>query len=230
MGTLSQRFAGNATMQAIDSRLIDGLGLWFEDRTSARSDGNPAVFLDRDGVIVEETGYLKRAEDVRLIDGVSLAIRAANRSGLRVVIVTNQSGIGRQYYSWREFDLVQEALHRKLALCGAHVDLVLACAYHASASESFRTASHPWRKPNPGMIWKAAEYLKADLSRSILVGDRLTDLLAGQKAGIRNGILVQTGYGAGEMAKLSSVQWEPMNVYQARNLGSVPPWPRWIDL
>lgn len=215
-------------MQATDSRLIDGVGLWFEDRTSARSDGNPAIFLDRDGVIIEETGYLNQPEDVQLINGVSRAIRAANRSGLRVVIVTNQSGIGRQYYTWRDFDLVQQALHRELAASNAYVDLVLACAYHASASERFRSESHPWRKPNPGMIRKAAAHLNADLSRSIIVGDRLTDLLAGQRAGICNAVIVQTGYGVEETAKLSSVQWEPMKIHRAKSLATIPPWLQWM--
>lgn len=194
----------------VDPRLLDGVGIWFERRTSARSDGRPAVFLDRDGVVVEEMSYLRKVEDIKIIEGAPQAIHAANKLGLRVVVVTNQSGIGRQYYTWQDFDNVQRELDRRLASFSAQVDLVLACAYHEAALGRLAHPSHPWRKPNPGMIVKAAEYLRADLSRSLIVGDRLTDLLAGKNAGVGSVMLVKTGYGAKEAAELTSVNWSTL--------------------
>lgn len=110
-------------------------------------------------------------------------------------MVTNQAGVGRGYYNWRDFSLVQDEIHRQLAEGGAHVDAVYACGYHESAKPPLN-ADHPWRKPGPGMLLAAAKDLGVDLARSWIVGDRSTDLGAGSAAGIAGGTLVGTGYGA----------------------------------
>jgi histidinol-phosphate phosphatase family protein len=131
--------------------LIDGNQLWREILPQAIR-GKPALFLDRDGVVVVETGYLCRREDVALLPGAAEVVAAANRSGIAVVIVTNQAGIGRGKFGWAEFASVQEAIAAALAAQGARWDAVYACPHHPSAKGIFGHPDHPARKPNPGMI------------------------------------------------------------------------------
>ncbi len=152
------------------------------------------VFLDRDGVIVEETGYLHKVEDIAILPGTAEAIASLNEAGYGVVLVTNQAGIGRGYYTWYEFDLVQTEIEARLARAGAQLDAVLACAYHPDGKEPF-AIDHPYRKPNPGMILDAQRQLKADLQASWMVGDKLLDLEAGRNARVGHQVLVRTGYG-----------------------------------
>lgn len=185
-----------------DKRLLDGVGCWLECLTDDVPAGRPALFLDRDGVIVEETHYLSNPADLRLIDGVAGVIAEFNAQEIPVIVVTNQAGIGRGYYNWSEFAAVQAELIRQLATAGARVDAVLACAYHDEGKAGYGIADHPWRKPNPGMFRAAAERLKVDLSRSVIVGDKISDLEAGAAAGLSRGVLVLTGYGQQEQAQL----------------------------
>lgn len=164
-------------------------GLWCET-TAAEFKHCPALFLDRDGVLVEDTRYLGRAEDVRMLKGAAEAVARCNRLAIPVVLVSNQSGIARRYYDWQDFHAVQAALSAALANCGAHLDAVFACAYHADGSAPLNIADHPWRKPNPGMILAAGNRMNLDLSRSWIVGDRAADLAAGRSAGLAGGILI----------------------------------------
>jgi D-glycero-D-manno-heptose 1,7-bisphosphate phosphatase len=184
---------------AIDD-LIHDLGLWCD--TGAADWGfRPALFLDRDGVIVADTGYLGRAEDVRLLDGAACAIARCNGWRIPVVVVTNQSGIARGYYDWSGFHAVQTALSAALAAAaGARLDAVLACAYHADGKEPLRRAAHPWRKPRPGMILAAAERMNLDLSRSWIVGDKAEDVATGAAAGLAGGTLIGSDDGARQQA------------------------------
>jgi D-glycero-D-manno-heptose 1,7-bisphosphate phosphatase len=152
--------------------------------------GRPALFLDRDGVIVEDTHYLGRPLDVRTIAGAAAAIARCNRLGVPVILVSNQSGIARGLYDWTGFAAVQEALAAELARAGARLDAVFACAHHPDGQAPFNIADHPWRKPNPGMIVDAAERMALDLSRSWIVGDRASDVAAGRAADLAGGILV----------------------------------------
>ena len=179
-------------MRAIDAHRR-AAGLHAELRSSIR--GGPALFLDRDGVVVEEKHYLHRVEDVALTAGAGDAIAAINRLGVAVVLITNQAGIGRGIFDWEAFGAVQDEVHRRLAACGARLDAVYACAYHAEAKPPFREADHAWRKPNSGMLDAAAADLGLDLSGSWVVGDRASDLAAGAGAGLAGGTLVATGYG-----------------------------------
>jgi D-glycero-D-manno-heptose 1,7-bisphosphate phosphatase len=168
---------------------IDDPGLWCESGDADWAFG-PALFLDRDGVIVADTGYLGRAEDVRLLDGAAAAIARCNALGIPVVVVTNQSGIARGYYEWSGFCAVQAVLVAALTAAGARLDAVLACAYHGDGKEPLRIAADPWRKPKPGMILAAAERMNLDLSRSWIVGDKADDLAAGAAAGLAGGTLL----------------------------------------
>jgi D-glycero-D-manno-heptose 1,7-bisphosphate phosphatase len=173
--------------------LVDGVGCWCDIR---RTFGHmPALFLDRDGVVVEEAHYLAKPEDVRIIAGAAAAIAACNRAGIPVVVVTNQSGIGRGLYDWHAFADVEAAITELLVRDGAHLDAVLACAHHADAQPPYDVADHPWRKPQPGMILEAAARMNLDLARSWIVGDKADDLAAGRTAGLAGGVVVATGHG-----------------------------------
>jgi D-glycero-D-manno-heptose 1,7-bisphosphate phosphatase len=167
----------------------DDIGLWCELGT-ADAVLRPALFLDRDGVIVIDTNYLGRAEDVRMIDGVATAIARCNVAQIPVVVVTNQAGIGRGFYDWDGFGAVQAAISAALSAARAHLDGVLACAYHGEGRGALRIADHAWRKPNPGMLLAAGKGMNLDLSRSWIVGDKAHDLAAGAAAGLAGGTLV----------------------------------------
>ncbi len=154
-----------------------------------------ALYLDRDGVVVEEKLYLHTPDEVCLIRGASETIRRANLGGFPVVIVTNQSGIGRGYYCWQDFAVTQERILGDLAAEGAFIDAVLACPFHETGETPFDKSDHPARKPNPGMLTSAAELLSIDLPRSWIIGDHATDVGAGLNAGLEGAVHVATGHG-----------------------------------
>lgn len=160
-----------------------------------------AVFLDRDGVIVEETGYLHKLEDVRLLPSVAEAIARLNSVHCPVIVITNQAGVGRGYYGWTEFEAVEAHIEAELARSGAHVDGVWACAYHADGIPPYN-CDHPYRKPHPGMLKDASQALGVDLPRSWLVGDKISDIEAGLNAQLQGTVLVRTGYGREHQAHL----------------------------
>jgi D-glycero-D-manno-heptose 1,7-bisphosphate phosphatase len=173
--------------------------------------GRPALFLDRDGAIVQETEYLHRAEDIRIIPGAAKVIVAANRRRVPIIMVTNQSGIGRRYYGWPEFASVQAKIAALLAAQGATIDAVYACPHHPQAEGDLAHPDHPARKPNPGMLLQAASALTLDLKSSWLVGDKANDIEAAKRASIAGALLVATGYGNAERqraAKLASPAFE----------------------
>lgn len=184
------------------------IGLFVRRLTETSYANRPCLFLDRDGVIVEEVNFLHRLEDIVLIPGVAEAIARANRAHIAVVMVTNQTGVARGFYSWEAFAAVQEAIFAHLArAAGAQFSMVLACAYHAEGIGEYAITDHPWRKPNPGMLLKAAQTLRVNLARSFVVGDRLSDLSAGRAAGLPGGALVRTGYGVQEWAQRGEAQF-----------------------
>jgi D-glycero-D-manno-heptose 1,7-bisphosphate phosphatase len=169
--------------------IVDDVGLWCQiDRT--RAAGAPALFLDRDGVIVADTRYLGRVEHIAMLAGAAAAVARCNALQIPVVLVTNQSGIARGYYDWNGFRAVQAAISRALSADGAHLDAVLACAYHADGRGPLQVPDHPWRKPNPGMFLEAGRRMALDLSRSWIVGDAASDLAAGKAAGLAGGTLL----------------------------------------
>jgi D-glycero-D-manno-heptose 1,7-bisphosphate phosphatase len=183
---------------------LDDQGVWGEVLRLPRTPAlRPALFLDRDGVIVEEVGHLRRAEDVRLIAGAAAVIAAANRADMPVVVVSNQSGIGRGLFGWEDFAAVQQRMLDMLEAEGALVDAVLACPHHAEAEPPYRYADHPSRKPNAGMILAAARLLPIELSRSWIISDRASDLAAGRNAGLQGGLLVGL---CGRLGELEAAQ------------------------
>ena len=182
--------------------VMDDVGLWCEFGEGDFA-ARPALFLDRDGVVIVDTHYLARPQDLRVIEGAAAAIARCNSCGIPVVVVTNQSGIARGYYGWDEFRAVQAALTAALAAVGAHLDAALACGYHGEGHEPLRFPDHPWRKPNPGMILAAGRRMSLDLQRSWIVGDRPADVAAGAAAGLCGGTLVASD-DRHEVARLAS--------------------------
>jgi len=162
--------------------------------------GRPALFLDRDGVVVEEVDFLHRVEDIAICPAAAEVIAAANSHGIAVVLITNQSGVGRGYYGWAEFQAVQRAIQRAMVSAGAHFDAVFACPHHRDAKGAFAHPDHPDRKPNPGMLRRAATALDIDMARSWLVGDRMIDIEAARRAGLGGALHVLSGYGRAESA------------------------------
>lgn len=165
-------------------------GVWRQVLRRRDSGQARALFLDRDGTIVEEVGHLCRPHDVRLVPGAAKLIAAANRANVPVIIVSNQSGIGRGLFTWGDFFAVQKRMLELLALEGARIDAVFACPHHPEAAEPWRHASHTARKPNPLMLQDAARLLSISLGGSWIVGDRASDLAAGRNAGLRGGLLL----------------------------------------
>src|SRR4051812_8950125 len=176
---------------------LDPEGVWCEASASCNR-GGPALFLDRDGVVVEEVDYLHGVADIAICAGAATVISAANANAIPVVLVTNQSGIGRGYYGWAEFFAVQEAIQAAFAQEGAHFDAVYACPHHRDGQGAFAHPDHPARKPNPGMLQRAAAALDIDMGRSWLVGDRAGDIEAAKRAGLAGALHVLTGYGQTE--------------------------------
>lgn len=173
--------------------LIEPDGIWCDVRTPGFPRHRPALFLDRDGTLIELVDYLSAPDEVCLIDAAVEAVRRANTAGVAVVIVTNQSGIGRGYYDWAAFEVVQARLYELLADSGAVVDAAYACPHpppHAGGP-----ANSLYRKPAPGMFLRAGTDLALDLAKSRVVGDTAADLAAGKAAGLSAGLLVETGYG-----------------------------------
>ena len=175
---------------------IDEEGVWCQFFKLGSEARRTALFLDRDGVVVDEVHYLRHARDVRLAAGAAKVIAHANRRDLAVVLVTNQAGIGRGIFGWPEFARVQERIVADLAAEGASLDAVYACPHHAKARAPYDHPDHPARKPNPGMLSRAIEALGLDAGTSWIVGDRASDLEAGRAAGLLGGLHVLTGYGA----------------------------------
>jgi D-glycero-D-manno-heptose 1,7-bisphosphate phosphatase len=177
--------------------VLDKEGVWCQVFRDAHDGApRPALFLDRDGVILEETGYIARPEDAHLVPGAATIIAEANRRGIAVVLITNQAGIACGYFGWDAFAAVQEKLLAALTAAGASVDGVFACPHHAEGQPPYRHPDHPARKPNPGMLHRAQALLRLDLARSWIVGDRAIDVEAGRNAGLAGGVIVATGYGA----------------------------------
>ena len=156
----------------------------------------PALFLDRDGTLIEDHGYLADPAGVRLLPAVAAALRRFRDAGYALVLVTNQSGIGRGFYGWDDYEAVAARLRELLAEEGMELDAELACA-HTPGVEGCT-----WRKPGPGMLVEAARQLGLDLSRSLLVGDKLSDIEAAAAAGLPCAVHVATG-AVGERAKLA---------------------------
>ena len=184
-----------------------------------------AVFLDRDGVLNQEVGYIHVCEDLNLIPGVAQAVRRLNEAQLFCCLVTNQSGPARSYYGINHV----EALHNRLRYlleveAGAKLDALYCCPYLSPAAGGIHpefTRWSTWRKPNTGMLVAAAWENNLDLGQSFMVGDKATDVDMACNAGCK-GILVQTGYG--DRVLQGEYQHHVQPDYIARNLADAVDW------
>ena len=151
---------------------------------------NRAVFLDRDGTLIEEKEYLSRPEQVVIFPGVPQALARLQAAGFKLIIVTNQAGIGRGYFTEADMHLVHQHLQIELSKAGVAFDKI----YFAPEAPNQPAVG---RKPLPKFLFDARDELGLDLKRSYMIGDKLLDLECGWNAGVAQSILVRTGYGAG---------------------------------
>jgi D-glycero-D-manno-heptose 1,7-bisphosphate phosphatase len=155
--------------------------------------GRPAVFLDRDGVIVEDVHLLTATDQLRILDGVPAALAELAAAGFRLIVVSNQPVVARGLVSEQEVAAIQRELGRRLrAASGISLDGDYFCPHHPRADVPEYRLDCDCRKPRPGMLLRAAADHDLDLSRSFMVGDRITDISAGHSAGCRT-VLVETG-------------------------------------
>ncbi len=153
------------------------------------------VFLDRDGTVIEEVGYLDRLDRIDVYPYSVDAVRLLNRAGFTVVIVTNQAGVARGYFDEGFVAETHRAIGDTLEAGGARIDGFYYCPHHPDGTVAQYTRACDCRKPRPGLLQRAARELNVDLSRSFVVGDREHDAEAGRQVGAR-GVLVRTGHGS----------------------------------
>ena len=152
-----------------------------------------AVFLDRDGVINQDTGYVSCVDDFHFIDGTIEALQILKKKGYCLVVVTNQSGIARGYFTEEQFMSLTEWMDWSLADRDVDLDGIYFCPHHPTAGVGEYRQECTCRKPAPGMLLDAAKDLKIDLANSYMVGDKAGDLQAAKAAGVGHKVLVRTG-------------------------------------
>jgi D-glycero-D-manno-heptose 1,7-bisphosphate phosphatase len=167
-----------------------------------------ALFLDRDGVVNEEVGYLHRTEEVRFVDGIFSLCRTAAGLGYRLIVVTNQAGIARGYYSEADFEVLMEFMRGELHAEGVELDAVYYCPFHPEHGVGRYKQEHEDRKPGTGMLRRGAREFGVELNESVLVGDRCSDVGAANAAGLRQAFLIggtEAGECAGNYLKVESL-------------------------
>ncbi len=169
---------------------IEPPGVWLDVRSPPLRSPRPGLFLDRDGVIVDDKGFLKAPGDIELVPGAAELIAAANRCAVPVAVVTNQSGIARRLFGWAEFAAVEREIATRLGIAGARLDAVLACPFHPQFTADYGDVESHWRKPGPGLILAASRMLNIEIGMSWLVGDRTRDIKAARNAGLAGAILL----------------------------------------
>lgn len=170
---------------------------------------NKAVFLDRDGVITKEPPYYAhKIEQLELNSKSAEAIRLLNENGFKVIIVSNQSGVARGYYQEKDIEIYNMAMQKKLEEKNAYIDAIYYCPHYPKATIKEYRIDCDCRKPKPGMLRQAEKDLNLNLKRSFLVGDKMSDIEAGYRAGCKT-ILVLTSQGNDELKKSSKMDIKP---------------------
>jgi len=177
----------------------------------------PAVFLDRDGTLIESVHYLNKKEQVRILEGVPQALKALREAGYLLILVTNQAAIGKSKLSVDGLIEVQEHFDELLLNENVSIDAWYFCP-EVRLGNDREAIEHPDRKPGPGMLLKAAKEYKIDLSQSWMVGDMVSDTLAGKNAGVLGTILVKTGLFDNEIAKHPSVDYVAVSFQDAKDI------------
>ena len=182
----------------------------------------PAVFLDRDGTINEQMGYINHLCRFKLLAGAAEAIKLLNDAEIPVVVISNQSGLARGYFPEELLVAVHEKMDRLLAEKGAHVDGIYYCPHHPEAKEEKFRDTCNCRKPKPGLVFQAADELNLDPEKSFVVGDRWSDIKTAANCGAKS-ILVRTGYGRGDEEYIGPHQ-EIQPDYKAEDLLEAVKW------
>ena len=165
-----------------------------------------AVFIDRDGTISEEVGYINHPSRFRLFPYSAAAIKLLNDHGWLAIVITNQAGVARGYFSEAMIDTVHQKLRQDLETGNARLDAIYYCAHHPSVGTAPYRRDCDCRKPKPGLVHRAAEDLNIDLAASWMVGDRYSDIEMAHNAGVRSAF-VMSGYGRGEWEQQRS-EWK----------------------
>jgi D-glycero-D-manno-heptose 1,7-bisphosphate phosphatase len=182
----------------------------------------PAVFIDRDGTLNEEVGYMNHALRLHLIPGAAEAVRMLSHEGIAVVVVTNQAGVARGYFPEIRVVEANDRMRALLQAENAKVDGIYYCPHHPDVSESPYRMNCDCRKPKPGMLYRAAKELDLDLSKSYAVGDRGSDISLGRNGGTKV-VFVKTGYGLGEW-EYSRDEWKHQPDHVAEDLLEAVRW------
>lgn len=169
------------------------------DSITGKSQSRQAVFIDRDGTLNEDIGYVSRPEELVLYPWSGEAVRLINESGLLAVVITNQSGIARGMYTERTLAEIHSRMIRELAEQGAQIDAVYYCPHHPEVGNHRYRLDCDCRKPKPGLLKAAATDHEIDLSRSFIIGDKASDMKLAEHTGARSA-LVLTGYGSETLA------------------------------
>ncbi len=176
------------------------------------------IFLDRDGTINEELEFISSPDEVTLIPGSAEAIKEANELGLKVFVITNQSGIARGLIKESELAAVHNKLVELLSNQGAHLDAIYFCPHHPEYGDSLYRVDCNCRKPNPGMLKEAEAEFGIDLTQSFVIGDKIDDVKTAHSVGAKS-ILVLTGYGKNQIDEIQSqniyVDYIAKNLYDA---------------
>ena len=160
-----------------------------------------AFFLDRDGVIIEDANYLSSPEQLQLIPGAAEGIRLIREHGYKVIVVSNQSGIARGYFTFADLENVEKALIAMLAEKGAEVDAWYYCPHHEKGTVAEYAVKCTCRKPLPGLVLKGMQEHNIDPERSAMIGDKLSDVQCAVNAGIKHYAKVSTGHGSEDKEK-----------------------------
>lgn len=182
----------------------------------------PAVFMDRDGTMTVEGGYINHPSRLRLISTTAEGVKLCNENGLLAVVTTNQAGVARGYFTEDLIHVVHGRLEQMLARKGAKLDAIYYCPHHPHEGKPPYRSACDCRKPGPGMINQACKDLPVDLSRSYMVGDKISDSEFGHRLGLRT-VMVLTGYGRGEY-EYQRQDWKDTPDHIARNLKEAVEW------
>lgn len=182
----------------------------------------PVVFLDRDGTLNEEVGYIRDLNDLRLIKGAAAAVRRLNEAGVAAVLVTNQTGAARGYYEEQHIRNLNNRLAELLVAEGARLDASYYCPHLEGAQVSVYDSVCECRKPEPGLVLQAlSEDVTLDKTRCYVVGDKATDIELAEKCGAK-GVLVTTGYG--QQVLEGTYQWQVKPTFTAADIVAAIEW------
>ncbi len=186
-----------------------------------RPDVHKAVFLDRDGTICEEVGYIHSVEQMKLIPRSGEAVRLLNQGGFKVVVITNQAGVARGFLPESHLQQLHAELNRLLREKGAHVDAIYYCPHHPTEGTPPYLLECDCRKPATGLLHRAASDLSLDLPSSYMIGDHFSDIECGQRVGAKT-VLLLTGHGQETLAKRET--WAKLPSYIAADLYEAVQW------